>query len=469
MRFKPPEIRQRRIMPSMETQPARRHRRREAAVTTARPRRVPNMALNPPRATATLRVSLSRALTPWLLGWCQVARPARTRLPRPLNAWAASPSNRASAACGCTRPRSARAGRAAADRGPAARLARARPHCHHADAHGRGCAARRPAIASHTAAPLIPARALLSRLAAAAALVLRSASCGRKGRSNAPSGRCRCCYQRAPVRGVRAHLQPLADAARPGPGSTWPPPMGLAERLRALGVPPQRWRHGNPKPDAAPPAQAQALPPSQVAAGGRRQHAEATRPPGSTLARPATPPRRPARAAAPPAALLAPWRRTAAPRSPSRAAAPATPWNCRPPCCWPTPWASCTVRRHASLCFVGALAPVGGHNPLEPMALGQAFCSARTTNAPTLFDEAQAAGAGLAHDAATLERAVEALRDSPPGRRAAARARGSAHAARRRRGGDVDGRRRPVQLAAHGGDTLGHICAASKDRRAPPV
>lgn len=72
--------------------------------------------------------------------------------------------------------------------------------------------------------------------------------------------------------------------------------------------------------------------------------------------------------------------------------------------------------RHASLCFVGGtLAPVGGHNPLEPMALGQAFLfGPHTANAQSLFEEARVSGAGLpVHDAATLAAAADAALSDP--------------------------------------------------------
>ncbi|MFP8834297.1 3-deoxy-D-manno-octulosonic acid kinase [Hydrogenophaga sp. XSHU_21] len=53
--------------------------------------------------------------------------------------------------------------------------------------------------------------------------------------------------------------------------------------------------------------------------------------------------------------------------------------------------------RHAALCFVGGtLAPVGGHNPLEPLSLGQpVLFGPHTQNAPALFDEALQAGAAV--------------------------------------------------------------------------
>ncbi|HSX92577.1 MAG TPA: 3-deoxy-D-manno-octulosonic acid kinase [Hydrogenophaga sp.] len=127
--------------------------------------------------------------------------------------------------------------------------------------------------------------------------------------------------------------------------------------------------------------------------------------------------------------------------------------------------------RHASVCFVGGtLAPVGGHNPLEPMALGQAFLfGPHTANAQALFDEAQAAGAGLAvHDAATLASAVGAALSEPAawGARGVA-ARGLIDANQgaaqrtlelvRARLGNVDtSALGPVQVTAHGADTLWH-------------
>ncbi|MBL0917529.1 MAG: 3-deoxy-D-manno-octulosonic acid kinase [Hydrogenophaga sp.] len=65
--------------------------------------------------------------------------------------------------------------------------------------------------------------------------------------------------------------------------------------------------------------------------------------------------------------------------------------------------------RHATLCFVGGtLAPVGGHNPLEPLSLGQpVLFGPHTQNAPALFDEAAQRGAGLrVADTLALETAV---------------------------------------------------------------
>ena len=51
---------------------------------------------------------------------------------------------------------------------------------------------------------------------------------------------------------------------------------------------------------------------------------------------------------------------------------------------------------HAALCFVGGtLAPVGGHNPLEPMSVGQpVLFGPHTHNAAALFDEILQTGAG---------------------------------------------------------------------------
>lgn len=65
--------------------------------------------------------------------------------------------------------------------------------------------------------------------------------------------------------------------------------------------------------------------------------------------------------------------------------------------------------RHAAVCFVGGtLAPVGGHNPLEPLSLGQpVLFGPHTHNAPALFDEAEQRGAGQrVADAAALGTAV---------------------------------------------------------------
>lgn len=74
--------------------------------------------------------------------------------------------------------------------------------------------------------------------------------------------------------------------------------------------------------------------------------------------------------------------------------------------------------RHAALCFVGGtLAPVGGHNPLEPLSLGQpVLFGPHTHNAPQLFDEAIRSGAGLrVADAAGLQAAVMQALVGPTG------------------------------------------------------
>lgn len=74
--------------------------------------------------------------------------------------------------------------------------------------------------------------------------------------------------------------------------------------------------------------------------------------------------------------------------------------------------------RHAALCFVGGtLAPVGGHNPLEPLSLGQpVLFGPHTHNAPVLFDEAVRSGAGLCvADATALQAAVDQALAGPAG------------------------------------------------------
>lgn len=66
--------------------------------------------------------------------------------------------------------------------------------------------------------------------------------------------------------------------------------------------------------------------------------------------------------------------------------------------------------QHASLCFVGGtLAPVGGHNPLEPMSVGQpVLFGPHTHNAAPLFDEIVQSGAGeCVHDARELAAVVQ--------------------------------------------------------------
>ncbi len=70
----------------------------------------------------------------------------------------------------------------------------------------------------------------------------------------------------------------------------------------------------------------------------------------------------------------------------------------------------------AELCYVGGtLAPVGGHNPLEPMALGRAVLfGPHTFNAATLFDEILQAGAGVCvPDASALRQAVMQALEQP--------------------------------------------------------
>ena len=65
--------------------------------------------------------------------------------------------------------------------------------------------------------------------------------------------------------------------------------------------------------------------------------------------------------------------------------------------------------QHARLCFVGGtLAPVGGHNPLEPMSVGQpVLFGPHTHNASPLFDEILYCGAGeCVTDAPALAAAV---------------------------------------------------------------
>lgn len=53
--------------------------------------------------------------------------------------------------------------------------------------------------------------------------------------------------------------------------------------------------------------------------------------------------------------------------------------------------------QHAALCFVGGtLAPVGGHNPLEPMSVGQpVLFGPHTHNAAPLFSDIERTGAGV--------------------------------------------------------------------------
>ncbi len=140
--------------------------------------------------------------------------------------------------------------------------------------------------------------------------------------------------------------------------------------------------------------------------------------------------------------------------------------------------------RHASVCFVGGtLAPVGGHNPLEPMALGQAFLfGPHTANAQTLFEEARAAGAGLpVHDAATLEQAVDEALRGPAAWAARGAAAGTLMAANRgaaertlcalrARLGPVEASALgPVRVNVEGHDTLWHDPRAIDSAAAPSI
>jgi 3-deoxy-D-manno-octulosonic-acid transferase len=66
--------------------------------------------------------------------------------------------------------------------------------------------------------------------------------------------------------------------------------------------------------------------------------------------------------------------------------------------------------QHASVCFVGGtLAPVGGHNPLEPMSVGQpVLFGPHVHNAAPLFNEIAQTGAGeCVRDARALAAAVQ--------------------------------------------------------------
>lgn len=72
--------------------------------------------------------------------------------------------------------------------------------------------------------------------------------------------------------------------------------------------------------------------------------------------------------------------------------------------------------RQAVVCFVGGtLAPVGGHNPLEPLSLGQpVLYGPNTQNAAALFDEIGNSGAGVCvDDTARLQNVVEEILTSP--------------------------------------------------------
>ncbi|WP_159595406.1 3-deoxy-D-manno-octulosonic acid kinase [Hydrogenophaga sp. BPS33] len=65
--------------------------------------------------------------------------------------------------------------------------------------------------------------------------------------------------------------------------------------------------------------------------------------------------------------------------------------------------------QHAALCFVGGtLAPIGGHNPLEPMAVGQpVLFGPHTHNAAALYSEIERTGAGVCvRDAQALAHAA---------------------------------------------------------------
>lgn len=83
--------------------------------------------------------------------------------------------------------------------------------------------------------------------------------------------------------------------------------------------------------------------------------------------------------------------------------------------------------QHAALCFVGGtLAPVGGHNPLEPMSVGQpVLFGPHTHNAAPLFDEIARTGAGACvRDAGELADTTRLWLTQPEAMRS------SAHAAR---------------------------------------
>lgn len=447
------------------------------------------LALNPPRATATLRAyrGLSRALAPWLLGWLwwrgRREPGYRERLGERLGHLPIDPGR-----FGGLWLHAASVGEVQAARPLIEALLRDWP------AHAltvttqtpTGAAALRAAWGdriAHRFAPLDTpgaVRRFLDRLQPQALVLVERElwpqwlfECAERAlpvllanaRLSEASART---YSRWP--GLMRHAWPRLDVAAADGAS--------AERLRALGVPAQRLAlTGNLKFDAAPPAQAQALPPELrsrrlVVAGSTHEGDEAAwldtwrglreRHPDALLV---LVPRHPQRFDA----VAAELRRRGlafARRSAGDAVEPQTSVLLADTMGELMHW-----YRHASLCFVGGtLAPVGGHNPLEPMALGQAFLfGPHTTNAPTLFADAQAAGAGLAvHDAATLERAVdEALRDPAAWAARGAAARGLIDAHRgaaqrtqahlRARLGDVDGSALgPVRVTAQGGDTLWH-------------
>jgi 3-deoxy-D-manno-octulosonic-acid transferase len=73
--------------------------------------------------------------------------------------------------------------------------------------------------------------------------------------------------------------------------------------------------------------------------------------------------------------------------------------------------------QHAALCFVGGtLSPIGGHNPLEPMSVGQpVLFGPHTHNAAPLFDEIARTGAGACvRDARELADAAVRWLTHPP-------------------------------------------------------
>lgn len=81
--------------------------------------------------------------------------------------------------------------------------------------------------------------------------------------------------------------------------------------------------------------------------------------------------------------------------------------------------------QHASVCFIGGtLAPVGGHNPLEPMSVGQpVLFGPHTHNAEPLFAEIERSGAGLrVHGARELADALQQWLTQPDVLRARAQA-----------------------------------------------
>lgn len=222
-----------------------------------------------------------------------------------------------------------------------------------------------------------------------------------------------CTYRR--WRGLMAHAWPRLQVAAADVDS--------ATRLAALGVPASQLQvTGNLKFDLAPPTDTPALPPDLrerrlVVAGSTHEGDEA-----AWLAA------WPALATSHPEALL-----VLVPRHPQRFDAVSEALERAG---WPHARRSRSepVRpehrvlladtmgellfwyRHAALCFVGGtLAPVGGHNPLEPLSLGQpVLFGPHTHNAPALFDEAVLCGAGLrVADAAALQAAVSQALAAP--------------------------------------------------------